>query len=360
MAKPLRVGLLGAGPIAYAHMAAYLEYPDQVRLTAVCDLNLAAAETYAKQVGVPAVYSDVHEMLRRADIDAVGICSRHDLHPSQAIAAAEAGKHLLCETAMAPTLSGCQAMIDAADAAEVTLMIAQNLRFSRTAMAIKHLIDRGGLGEIQAVRAHASFGAGTSNPQGHWANDGRRAGGGILMTHSIHHVDLLRFFLGNVRRVVAVCRSVQREMVNGAEDLIAATVEFESGAIGAVFSSQSRFLVPDAMSCAIFGSEGTLLSTPPAAPGQGPAQIGTAMVANAMLRDPGSGSWHPRFEPVSTVDVNLPSRNPYVNEILHFAECCRTGQEPMTSGHDNIQTIKLIMAIYESSRTGAWVDLDSR
>ncbi|XOV86361.1 MAG: Gfo/Idh/MocA family protein [Pseudomonadota bacterium] len=357
MAKPLSVGLIGVGPIAHAHLAAYLENPGQVRLTAVCDPNPSAAAAFAEQAGVAAVYSDFHEMLRRADIDAVDICTSHDLHPSQAIAAAEAGKHLLCETAMAHTLPGCQSMIDAADAAGVTLMIAQNLRFSRTAVAVKQLIDGGGLGEIQAVRAHASFGAGASNPRGHWANDGRRAGGGILMTHSIHHVDLLRYFLGNVKRVVAACRSLQPEMVNGAEDLVAATVEFESGVIGAVFSNQSTFLVPDALSCAIFGSEGTLLSTPPLAPEQGLAKLGTAIVANAMARDPGTGRWHPRFEPVSTLDVNLPSKNPFVNEILHFAECCRTGQQPITSGRDNIETIRLVTAIYESSHTGGWVDL---
>ena len=101
MSRPLKVGLVGTGRIANRHMAPYLEYPDRVRLTAACDVVEPAVRDYAKRAGVDDVYLDLEEMLRKADIDAVDICTRHDLHAPQAIAAAQAGKHVLVEKAMA-------------------------------------------------------------------------------------------------------------------------------------------------------------------------------------------------------------------------------------------------------------------
>ena len=72
------------------------------------------------------------------------------------------------------------------------------------------------------------------------------------------------------------------------------------------------------------------------------------------------GSFTPNFKPVETKSLNLPSGNCFVNEILHFEECCRTGKEPISSGKDNIETIKILMGIYESSRTGKPVDVGGR
>lgn len=85
-------------------MDAYLEHSDRVRLTAVCDIDEEAARQYGEKAGVNGVYTDFEKLLKEADIDAVDICTRHDLHPPQAIAAAEAGKHVLTEKAMADTV----------------------------------------------------------------------------------------------------------------------------------------------------------------------------------------------------------------------------------------------------------------
>ncbi|MEE8398706.1 MAG: Gfo/Idh/MocA family oxidoreductase [Desulfobacterales bacterium] len=357
MPKPLKVGLVGTGRIAHAHMAAYLQYPDQVKLTAVCDIIEDAAQQYAKTAKVDAVYTDYETMLKEADIDAVDICSIHDQHPAQTVAAAEAGKHVLTEKAMAHTLQGCRDMIEATDKAGVTLMVAQNLRYVPDSVAVKQLIDKGELGTIQAVCCHAIMKVVGANPVGHWMNDGKQAGGGILMTNTIHHVDLLRYYIGNAKRVTGICKTVQPEMVNGAEDLVAATLEFENGAIGDVFGNWTTFRSPEAMSYKVFGTKGTLHSTPPKTPEQGLNQFGTILISTKD-RDK-KGDFGLKFEPVETTSVDLPSSHCFVNEILHFEECCREGKEPISSGRDNIETIKMLMAIYESSRTGKAVDVDS-
>ena len=192
------------------------------------------------------------------------------------------------------------------------------------------------------------------------------------MVTSVHHIDLLRYYIGNVTRVTAICKSLQPHMINGAEDLVAAILEFENGAIGEVWA-KGNSLAPAGRTYMVLGNEGTFYaSTPTEAQridernGVSPTRhFGSIMVSltGDEELDPNNDQdlkkiYQPPFEPLSTSDIDLPSTDYFVNEILHFEECCRTGAEPMSSGRDNIETIKIIMGIYESSRTGKPVDLD--
>ena len=259
MSTPLKVGLLGCGGISRVHMTPYLTHPDQVRLTAICDMVEPLARDYARAAGVDAVYTDLDDMLYNADIEAIDICTNHAAHAPITIAAARAGKHVLVEKAMANTLQACRDMIEETDKAGVTLMIAHHLRHSREATAVKRFIDDGNLGEIQAVRTHVTMGGGGGGRPGGktWSSD-FNMGGGVLMLNSIHHIDLLRYYIGNVTRVMAVRTTAQPHMLNGAEDLCAATLEFENGAIGGLFASWTTNETPERAAYLIFGSEGTV------------------------------------------------------------------------------------------------------
>ena len=380
MAEPMNVGLVGTGGISNRHMIPYLDRPDRVRLTAVCDVVESLAQEYAKKAGVEAIYLDFNEMLRDADIDAVDICTGHSSHAPLAIAAAKAGKHVIVEKAMAHTLQGCRDMIEAADKAGVTLMVAQHLRYSPEARAVKRFIDEGNLGEIRAARTHTLGGGGGDRRPNDWMKDGK-AGGGVMLVQSVHHLDLLRFYIGNVKRVMGISRSIQPNFLNDADDLVAATLEFENGAVGDLLASWSTPVSPEGMSYMIFGSEGTVHSTPPTIEQSLEApvrQFGTIMysvrdeeqekeqaraMASGPLRRPLTRERletmmrRPTFEPMPTNDTGLPSDDYFTNEILHFEECCRTGKEPISSGRDNLETMKIIFGIFESSRTGNVIDL---
>jgi len=351
MSEPLKVGLVGTGGISKFHLNAYLEHPDRVQLTAVCDIAEPLAQECARKAGIDAIYLDYDAMLREADIDAVDICTGHSLHAPQAIAAAAAGKHVIVEKAMSNTLQGCRAMIEATDSAGVTLMVAQHLRYSPEAYAVKRLIDDGKLGEIQAARTHVF----RQGPQESWYTDGK-AGGGVLQLNTVHYIDLLRYYVGNIRRVTGVCRSVQPQMTNGAEDLVAAILEFENGAIGDLFSSWTSYLAPEPSSYMVLGSKGTIHSTPPAtAKDDSPIRhFGLLMFGE---KEDAPNRQKPPFEPLDTSDIVLPSTDFFVNEILHFEECIRTGSEPLSAGRDNIETMKVVHGIQESSRTGKPVDM---
>ena len=380
MAEPMKVGLVGTGGISNRHMIPYLDRPDRVRLTAVCDVVESLAQEYAKKAGVEAIYLDFEEMLREADIDAVDICTGHSSHAPLAIAAAKAGKHVIVEKAMAHTLQGCRDMIEAADKAGVTLMVAQHLRYSPEARAVKRFIDEGNLGEIRAARTHTLGGGGGDRRPDDWMKDGK-AGGGVMLVQSVHHLDLLRFYVGNVKRVMGISRSIQPNFLNDADDLVAATLEFENGAVGDLLASWSTPVSPEGMSYMIFGSEGTVHSTPPTIEQSLEApvrQFGTIMysvrdeeqekeqaraMASGPLRRPLTRERletmmrRPSFQPLPTSDTDLPSDDYFTNEILHWEECCRTGEEPISSGHDNLETMKIIFGIFESSRTGKVMDL---
>ena len=366
MSRPLKVGLVGTGRIANRHMAPYLEYPDRVRLTAACDVVEPAVKDYAKRAGVDDVYLDLDEMLRKADIDAVDICTRHDLHAPQAIAAAQAGKHVLVEKAMANSVQECRDMIDAAERAGVTLMVAQHLRYSKHAAAAKRFIDKGGLGQIEAVRHQSTSGGNMPDDTGHWMRDAKYAGGGMLMVTVVHHLDLLRYFVGNVKRVTAICRTLQPYRLNGAEDEVTAILEFENGAIGNVFT-KGNARSPEPAYYLVYGNKGTLASTPPEPTrkmaitqfGHHRVSLNTGEVLDPHDEEDLKKILQPKFEPLSVEVADQPSDDYFVNEVLHFEECCRTGREPISSGRDNIETIKLIMGIYESSRTGKAIDLDT-
>ena len=368
MSKPPKVGLVGTGGISKSHRPAYLEHPDRVQLMAVCDIIEPLAQAFAKSAGVEAVYTDLDDMLRNADIDAVDICTGHGQHAEQAIAAAAAGKHVLVEKTMANTGDECREMIETADKAGVTLMVAQMVRFSPETSAVKRFIDAGKLGEIQACRTHVIM----TGPKKSWMNDAE-AGGGVLMLNTIHHVDVLRYYIGNVKRVFGIRKSVQPQMENGAEDLCAATLEFENGAIGDVFASWTTYLTPEHASYMMFGSKGTIHSTQPENRDQAQSHFGPIKyslkseqkdAARAGLMSSGLGfgeaikkMLNPEFDTFDTSDSGLPTSNSFINQILHFEECARTGREPVSSGRDNIETVKIILGILESSRTGKTVDL---
>ena len=382
MSEPLKVGLVGAGGIANSHLPAYMEHTDRLQLTAVCDIVEDAATAYAKRTNVDAVYTDLDTMLREADIDAVDLCHRHDLHAPHAIAAAEAGKHVIVEKPMANSVRDCREMVEAADKSGVTLMVAQHLRYMRTAAAAKRLIEDGKLGEIEAVRTHmVAGGYGRMDRRGHWMGDPRYAGGGVMMTTQVHHIDLLRYYVGDVKRVYGICRTLQPHRPAGAEDLVAATLEFENGAVGHVFAKSS--LSREGRSYCLMGTEGTLYAELAVESDETPTpHFGTLMVSlksrekeqeylsnaaemrrfirgDVKRRNEFIRKLEPVFEPLSTEGTGLRTANGFVNEILHWEECCRTGAEPISSGRDNVNTIEVIMGIYESSRTGMPVDLDA-
>lgn len=344
MNRPLKVGLVGAGRISHLHLPAYRDF-DEVELVAVCDVNEEAARSVAAAAGLDEVYVDVLQMLERADLDAVDICSSHDQHLAHVEAAASAGKHVLVEKAMGRSLGECRSMLAATDAAGVTFMVAQNLRYGVYTPTAKALVDSGALGNVLAVRGEGAMDVrGTLSP-GDWMLDGARAGGGTLITFSSHLIDLIRHLVGDVRTVTGMCRTAWDGPTNGAEDFACATLEFTNGAVGSLFSTWTSYRAPGGVSYVLYGDEGSLHTV------NAPVEVPTEQMGRPFV-SAGSGRG---FVPIER--STLTSDSSFVNEILHFADCCRTGAAPISSGRDNLETMKVVVGVYEAARTGVAVDL---
>jgi predicted dehydrogenase len=355
MTRPLRVGLIGSGRVARAHLRAYQQYPDPIQLMAVCDLDEAAARRGAEEAGVEAIYTDPERMLATATIDAVDICAVHDQHAGLALAAIQAGKHVLVEKPMACSLADCFAMVEAAEKAGVTLMVAQCLRYLPGYRAIRRAIREGELGPIRAVRLECMQNLPAIRPPDHWLFDGQRAGGGVVISNAVHFLDLARYLAGEIRGITGLCRTSRPEFINGAEDTACATLAFAGGAVGELFATYAAFRLPWSEQVTIFGEDGVIHTIPELGQSQGPAMIASRARGT---EGEGYGGQFGGFIPLLPEEgEGLPTEDGFINEILHFADCCESGREPISSGRDNLGTMRAVFGIYESARTGRRIEL---
>jgi len=370
MAEPLKIGLIGTGSISQLHLMAMNRASEKVKLTAACDVREDAVRQFAKKAGIDAVYTDAAVMLKEAVIDAVDICASHHWHRDLAIASAEADKHVFLEKPMAISMQECRDIIAATDKAGVTFMVGQQLRHVPSYVGVQSLIQEGELGEVWGVRSDswlpvlmsrsAPTGPYAQNEQLRWRLDGKQAGGGSLIWNATHFIDLFRYFIGDARRVSAKCWTGHTMFTGGAEDSAMATIEFENGAVGHISNSWST-RTPWQFQFMLLGTEGSIY-TPVVTGGNALEQHEAPAVVSSARHDiegagPGGIPSRP-FVPIDPPD-GLFSDNPYANEIAHFADCCKQGREPISSGHDNLGTMKILFGIYESSRTGEPVDLDT-
>jgi predicted dehydrogenase len=199
--RPLRAGIIGCGDIAQeAHIPALLVAG--VEIGAVCDANRVRAEEVGKRFNVTAVDGDVDRLLARPDLDLVTIGLPNALHAPVAIAALEAGKHVLCEKPMSVGSAGAEAMVAAARASGKLLSVNQHKRFDRTALAIRDAVARGALGDVYLVDVRLTRQNGIPG-YGSWFTNSDLAGHGALFDIGVHMLDLALFVLG-FPEVVAV------------------------------------------------------------------------------------------------------------------------------------------------------------
>src|SRR3954454_22057228 len=155
----LKVGLIGTGGIArIRHAPAWRKLAGRATVTAVSDVDADAAEGVAQQLAeagrLPAIYSDYHALIRGADIDAVDICLPHHLHADAILAAAAAGKHILCEKPMCISLAQADQIVDAVDRAGIVYMSGHNELFYPAVATAKEALDRGDIDIPFIIRSH--------------------------------------------------------------------------------------------------------------------------------------------------------------------------------------------------------------
>ncbi|HSW57804.1 MAG TPA: Gfo/Idh/MocA family oxidoreductase, partial [Dehalococcoidales bacterium] len=261
---------------------------------------------------------------------------------------------VLLEKPMGCSLAECRDMVNAAKKTGITFMIGHDLRYMPHSLAIKNIVQSGELGSIRVTRCVliANMLPSGGYRLGNWLSDPKRAGGGIMISGMIHQIDLMRYFVGEIRSVYGLSRSVHPRYLNGAEEYACATLEYENGAIGDVLIISSPARSEVGCQYTLIGDEGTIYSTQAE---NRTYQFGAGRIASP--RRGSTGDAFNNFIQIEPVRGSFPSNDAFINEILHFADCCQGKIEPLTGGSDNLETIKVIFGIYESFKTGQRIEL---
>ena len=334
----IRVGLIGCGLMAKAHLPGYQAAGERAEIVMCCDNNEQLAQAHAQTIGGNIeVTTDWEQAIVRDKMDAVDICSPHYLHAPMVLAAAKAGKHILLEKPMALNLEEARQMVDATSTAGKVFMVAQNQRYLPEHQSIKDLLNQGVIGRVIAARIDGNQFLSKGYPKGHWLFSKALTGGGVIRTTAIHKIDLLRYFLGEVKRVTAFYSTsgLNPEMDN--EDVATIAMEFENGALGEAFftfaAHQNPIPTASHELVILYGSKGMI------------SNINGWQMYSTELKAYGSG-----MTPMGLPNADYAQS--FVSEVNHFLDCIETGQEPLTSGHDNLNTIAVIDAIYQSAEIG--------
>lgn len=330
MSQPLRIGLIGCGGISRAHVRAIQSLgQEMVRVVATCDVEEALARERARESGTEVVLTDWREVLKREDIDAVDICLPHDLHAEVAVAAAQAGKHILVEKPISTTLEDGWAMVRAARQAGVVLMTAFVERFEAENWRTKQLLDEGWLGA--PILAQLDHLQNVIVPPGHWVRSRQRLGGGAIASAGCHRLDLLRWFIGEVEWVSAETTYHPDRMEGEVAGVV--NLQFTGGAIATM---SINWLSPHRAFYRKLWLEGT----------EGAVHNWNGLHVFSRKKP----EWSEGF-----VKLELEPIDPFAAEIRHFVECVREGKEPLTSGEDSLRSQAVAVAANVSEQTGCRV-----
>ena len=322
----LKVALLGAGGIAGVHVQGILAHADKLECTALCDVSDAALELRSKQLGNdPARYHDWDTLLaEQKDLDAVIIALPHQFHAPAILAAAGAGKHILCEKPMCMTLAEADAILDAVARAGVTYMSAHNQLFTPVVREAKRLLDEGLIGRLRWLRTQDCFVAPATSMRNTWRGSVASQGGGELIDTGYHPSYLLLYLAGAPLAEVRSSMSRFHMHIEG-EDTASVQVRFQNGVLGEVLTSWAMPLPYGTHKLHLVGDRGELFGS-----------------SNILYYRPTGFA-----EPAERV---LPAvASTFTEEIGHFADCLQNGTPPLHGAEDGRAVLELILKATESA-----------
>ena len=344
-------GIVGTGVIAAIHADAIAMLPNTgpagARLVAVTDVAGGPAAAFAAAHGCPAE-PDLAALLARRDVEVVCVCVPSGLHAQIAVQAAQAGKHLVVEKPIDVSLDAADRLIDAVCGAGVALTVISQHRFDPGLVELKRLLDDGTLGRLVLGEASTKW----YRTQAYYESAPWRGtyvlDGGSLMNQGVHYVDLLRWCMGPPAEVTAVCATQAHQIE--VEDTALAVVRFASGAVGTILSSTAAFPgFPQRLE--ITGTEGTVTVENGRIVGRAFAGNAGPMASASSADAAHSPTANPAADPAALESAS------HAAQLADLLDAVDTGREPAVSGADGRAALQIVLAVYESSRTGRPVTL---
>jgi len=367
------IGIIGAGSVAeIAHFPSIAQIPE-AELVAACDVVDEYTGNAVKKWGARFAYKDYQEMIKRDDIGLVIIASPNLYHHEQAIACAQAGKHVIIEKPFACTNFEAWDIVNTAKKYNTKVMVGCNYRFWEQHLIAKDLLNQNIIGDLKmgSSKSHESWDLYHEMISfTKFRADPKLAGAGALFDLGSHMVDLLLWFMGKeVKRVCGIAKNVTRPAeYTVLDDCVYIQIEFEDNTYGIV--DLNRFSPAVTQGCELLGTEGTIFTSSEA---QNPYQ--SAPMAIYIDRD---YEWEELPEILrdyrypqtfwATDNVTKPLQKRWISiypprgwaykkMIQHFIECIAYGKEPVIKMEDGAKDMEVLCAVFKSMQEDGWVDL---
>lgn len=234
------VAVVGTGNISNAHIQGLLTFPERCRIVALCDIYPEKAEAAKKRYNLKeaVVFDDHQKMLASGlKIDLVHVCTPPSCHAEIAINSMNAGKNVLVEKPMAPSLKECNEMLEAEKRNNVVMgCIAQN-RFRNSIYKLKKTLDSGLAGKLRCAHINSLWWRGHCYYDLWWRGTWKKEGGGPTLNHAVHHIDIINWMQGELpTEVTSMLANVMHDN-SEVEDLSFAALRYADGSVGEVTSS---------------------------------------------------------------------------------------------------------------------------
>ena len=254
MGALLKFGIIGCGRIAQRH-AEHIH--NKGELVAVCDIVKEKADAMASKYNARAYYNEQDLLKAEKEINVIAVCSPNGLHATHAIAALNAGYHVICEKPLAITVHDCGEMVKAGERSNKRLFAIKQNRFNPPVAAVKQLLDEGKLGKIYSVQLSCFWNRNPDYYNNSWKGT-LELDGGTLYTQFSHFIDLLYWMLGDIKQVKAFMANYAHKGIIEFEDTGVIIAEFYNGAIGTINYTVNSYNKNMEGSLTLFGEKGTV------------------------------------------------------------------------------------------------------
>ena len=337
--KKVKIGSVGLGRLGYEHACNIANLIPGAALTALCDVDEKRVKEVAAELGVPYTYSDVAEMVKNPELDAIVIVSPSMYHADHIKLALDAGKHVFCDKPLDTTIEKCKQAEKAVEAhPDKVFMLGFMRRFDDSYAEAKQRIDNGDIGKVVLVRSY------TQDPRTTIEGTLKFAphSGGQFLDMCVHDIDLIRWFTGsNIKKVWGIGGVFEFDLYRELNDAdnAAATVQCENGAMGFMFTNRTHGAGCN-VETEIIGTHGTL-------------RIANVGRKNMLQIVDGSGAREEYYP-----DFLSRWHQAYVNEIKEFVACINEGRKPGVTVYDGTKVSQAAYRCKESFETGKLLEVE--
>ncbi len=331
--KKIKIGSVGLGRLGYEHACNIANLVPGAELTALCDVDAVRVKEVAAELNVPYTYTDVTEMVKNPELDAIVIVSPSMYHADHIKLALDAGKHVFCDKPLDTTIAKCKQAERAVEAhPDKVFMLGFMRRFDDSYAEAKHRIENGEIGKVVLVRSY------TQDPRTTIEGTLKFAphSGGQFLDMCVHDIDLIRWFTGsNIKKVWGLGGVFEFDLYRELNDAdnAAAAVQCENGAMGFMFTNRTHGAGCN-VETEIIGTHGTL-------------RIANVGRKNLLQIVDGNGAREEYYP-----DFLGRWHQAYVNEIKEFVDCINQGRKPGVTVYDGTKVSQAAYRCKESFETG--------